>query len=358
MGEAREIGCSVGIGKGGERTAMDRERAVGRDRFLNGEPRELVAKHDSGGSTGACRRPTILQIVGGATQGASSSQSSACGGTSATASSKPSSRSQSRPTGKHSFANRRRDAITAAGEHLDHEKRIPTCRPVELAGVDPVWPRELTDSISGERRELQPRHRALRGELAERSPQRMAPLELVVAERENDERRDLLDLADQDAQNVERRLVRPVNIFESKNGGAPSCKRPREGPYELVQLTPLAERLSEVATEAIGDVEKRSQRLRREEWIARSPEDLRALRVVVAELTQQSRLADPGFTADEHERTTPVAVDVRNQLGEHSQLALPLEQSLPGDHARCQKRLPQSTPRGTSCTAALPGASS
>lgn len=114
----------------------------------------------------------------------------------------------------------------------------------------------------------------------------MAPLELVVAERENDEHRDLLDPADQDAQDVERGLVRPMNILESEDGGSPSCERPCERPHELVKLAPLTERLGEIAAEAVGDVEQRSQGLGREEWIARTAEDLRAGRLALAELAQ------------------------------------------------------------------------
>ncbi len=95
----------------------------------------------------------------------------------------------------------------------------------KLSSVDTVLARELRDSIRGERRELQASHGALRGELAEHSPQRMAPLELVVTEGENDKRRDLLDLADQDTQHVERCLVRPVNVLENEGHGAEGCER-------------------------------------------------------------------------------------------------------------------------------------
>ena len=151
--------------------------------------------------------------------------------------------------------------------------------------------RELGDGLRRQRRELQAADGALRGELAERSPQRMTPLELVVAVREKNECRHVLDLAAQDAQYVQCRLIRPVNVLEDDDGRSVSSECSHECAHELVQLAALREVLGKVSPDALGDVEQRSQGSRREEWIACTPEDRRAVQVLIAEVAEERRLA-------------------------------------------------------------------
>ncbi len=59
---------------------------------------------------------------------------------------------------------------------------------------------------------------------------------------------------------------------------------PHECAHDLVELAASRESLGEFATDAFRNVEQRSQRPRREERIARAPEDLHAARVLIKKL--------------------------------------------------------------------------
>ncbi len=146
----------------------------------------------------------------------------------------------------------------------------------------------------------------------------MVALGLVVPVRRDDEPRDAVDAPAEDAQHVERRLVRPVDVLDHDDRGAVGLReeRPRHRPG----VRPGREQLLERPARAVGDVGERAERARRGEVLARPGEDPR-LRSP-AELADERGLADPGLAADEHE---PAAL--APGLREDVEQRLPFEQA-------------------------------
>jgi hypothetical protein len=135
---------------------------------------------------------------------------------------------------------------------------------VKLVGVDAVRGGQLADGLLGERRDREPRHSARRGQLSEHERERVDAVELVVAVAGEDEGGHALDLAGQQAQHVERRLVGPVEVLEHEHGRAPPGQLPHERAGDLVRPGFPGDELLELAAGQLRDVEERSERTRGE----------------------------------------------------------------------------------------------
>jgi hypothetical protein len=81
--------------------------------------------------------------------------------------------------------------------------------------------RELHDRVPRERRDLESADRSPGCERTEHHPKRMGAIELVVSVAENDERRDRIDPAANQPDNVERRLIRPLDVVEDEDRRRP-----------------------------------------------------------------------------------------------------------------------------------------
>jgi len=146
----------------------------------------------------------------------------------------------------------------------------------------------------------------------------MVALGFVVPVRRDHEPRDAVDAPAEDAQHVERRLVRPVDVLDHDDRGAVELReqRPRHRP----RVRPGREQLRQRPARAVGDVSERAERARRGEVLARPGKDPRVRSP--AELADERGLADPGLAADEHE---PAALPP--SLREEAEQRLPLEQA-------------------------------
>ena len=181
------------------------------------------------------------------------------------------------------------------------------------------------DSGDRQRRHLELDDRG-RGHVAERHPQRVIGSDLVVAEGPDDQRREAGHTTGDDHEEIERCLVRPVQVVEhdDRRRGARTANEREECFVDRVPVT-IGQRPAQVATDPVGDVHDRGERTRRIERVARAPIRAHARRRVRAERLGQRRLAD-ACLADEERHAPPPSTRLREQPRELVQQRLPLEQ--------------------------------
>jgi hypothetical protein len=129
----------------------------------------------------------------------------------------------------------------------------------------------------------------------------VAQVELVVAVGAEHERGSRVRLPRQQPHDVERGLVGPVQVLDDEDRRGPARELAQQRIGHLVRPGVARRGLRQVAAGLLGHVEQRTQRARREERIARSPQDPRRLAVLVGEASGQRGLAGPRLARDEHE---------------------------------------------------------
>ena len=143
------------------------------------------------------------------------------------------------------------------------------------------------------------------GQVAEERRRGWLAPDLVVAKREDEQRRRAFDPAAEVLERVERRLVRPVDVFEHRDRrlrrGAPRGARRSS----VVTLGVRGRRLGREAVEALDDVVHGPERPRREQRLAGAPDDADLVLVPCRERADERRLADAGLAA--HEDDAPGA---------------------------------------------------
>ena len=161
--------------------------------------------------------------------------------------------------------------------------------------------------------------------LAQHNPQRMCAVKLVSVGGD-EQRRETLDAPPEQPQNIECRLVGPMNILEHDNRRRPPARLVHQHSRNVGRPRAAVERAGELAACELRDVEQRSERTRREERVAASPQDTGRAAGRFTEPPQQRRLPDARLAADEHEapaRTTPHRPQA---LLEHRELAAAFQQ--------------------------------
>ena len=128
-----------------------------------------------------------------------------------------------RRAGQHRLPPRRRDLPSPPQAPRD-EEWVPGGLPMELVGVDAVRGRQLSNGLRGQGPQLEPEDPRARAQAAEDDPERVRPVELVVAIGGDSQCRDSLELAPQEAQDVERGLVGPVHVLEDEDRGRPGTQ--------------------------------------------------------------------------------------------------------------------------------------
>ena len=167
---------------------------------------------------------------------------------------------------------------------------------MQVGRVDPVRLGERADGLRGERRQLHPLDAGGGGQVAQHDADGRR---LVVAERDDRERGDAGDAATEQAQDVERALVGPVDVLQHEDragrGAQPVEQRGRErGRRGLVE----------------PDVEQRAERPRRVQRVARAPQDA----TTVGEGADERGLADAGLAADQDQPAGRAVEDVEEGL--------------------------------------------
>ena len=163
----------------------------------------------------------------------------------------------------------------------------------------------------------------------------MATVELVVAEGRDDERWKRLDPTPDDPQDVERRLVGPVQVLNDDDGGGgpPELAHQRGG--ELVRPDAARRSSLELAARRLGDVEERPKRTRCEERVARAPQNTHRT-LVVAEPSRECRLSHPGLSSHEHEPAVSGRNDGSKRVRKRRELIGALEQLADALRPRCR----------------------
>ena len=161
--------------------------------------------------------------------------------------------------------------------------------------------------------------------MPEQVTQRMGRVELVVAVRDDDQRRNVLDLAAEQLEHVERRLVGPVGVLDDKDGRRVRAKLTHECRRHVVADSRGPDGALELATHRLADVEQRSQRAWCEQRVAHPDQDTAGRCVLVAKAAYERGLPDTRFAVDQHQPTVAAGC-VAQSFCEHLELTLTLQE--------------------------------
>jgi hypothetical protein len=228
---------------------------------------------------------------------------------------------------EHGVPHAVRHAVAARGERLRHVEGIAGRSREELGGVGAVRLRERRDGLERERLEVDPRHGVAR-QLAEREAKRIVPLEAVVSVRDDDERPHGRDAAREQADQVERRLVGPVEVLEDHDARRTAAELVQERRQCVAGAGALVDECRELPAGLGRHVEQRPERTRRVQRFARAREHAHA-GDVRAEGADEGGLADPGLASDEHEVSGARARHPGERLVQRVEALGALEQLLP-----------------------------
>ena len=160
-------------------------------------------------------------------------------------------------------AHGRRHGFSTRSQDLRDEERVPTRAAMELVAVDPVRLGQGADAFARERPQAQAIDADGTAKAAEDDPQGVGRLELVVAIGREHERGRRLDAAAKQAQHVESRLVRPVQVFEHEHA-RPLSQLVEQRGHDLVRQGATGDKRFERVSGLGGHVSERPERPRRE----------------------------------------------------------------------------------------------
>jgi hypothetical protein len=132
--------------------------------------------------------------------------------------------------------------------------------------------------------------------------------------------------AGQEPEQVQGRLVGPVDVLDHQHGLHPGIAQPFEqsGKQHLPRR-PVAKQLVEPAAERGGDVGQRAQRSRGGQRVTGAPWDPGGLPVPKGELLDQRRLADACLTPDQ-DQSPATGPSLREPTAEGVERRFPLEE--------------------------------
>ena len=165
---------------------------VGRDRRLDRPPGELVAEAERvpvGGEQAGLHQPVEGRQDAVVEAAATSSGSTRSPSSAAHLERHPRVVVQERGSGEDGVAHRRGDLDVVAGEHLGEEERVAAGEAVELFGRMGSAVGQPSYAVGGERRQVDPARGPLPTELAEGDPQGVGRRQRVVAERDQEQDR-------------------------------------------------------------------------------------------------------------------------------------------------------------------------
>ena len=138
--------------------------------------------------------------------------------------------------------------------------------------------------------------------LAEQNPEGVSPVELVITVGRNQKHGQRIDAAGDDPEDVEGRLVGPVHVLEHDDARPTLVQLGHERSGELVRPRGGRRHACQLAAYRTCDVEERAERARSEERVTGALEDAAGL--VVAEAAHERRLAGARLSAHEHQPAT------------------------------------------------------
>ena len=157
----------------------------------------------------------------------------------------------------------------------------------------------------------------------------MGAVELVVAVAGENESGSTLDPASEQLQDVERGLVRPVQVLDDQDRRRPRPQLAHERRRDLVRSGAALDQLLELTAGDLSDVEQRPERTRREQRVAGARQDPRRPAVLLAKPSQQRCLPDSGLASHEHQPPLRATEDGGQGLIERRKMTGALEQLAP-----------------------------
>ncbi len=258
---------------------------------------------------------------------------------------------------KDGVADRVRDLIPFRRERLDHEERIAAGLPIELHRIDRMRCCELLDRLRRERHQSDARDVPTRRELADHDAKGMRGLELVVSIGCYDQNRRSVDPPREQPDDVQCRLVRPVQVLEGEDRRSSGTHVAEQRRNDLVRHRLACDDGGEFASRIVGDRNERSERSRREEWVATTHQQPGPPRVPVAELPQEARLPDAGLSSDQDDMAPRGAAYRSQPVVEHRQFIDPLEErarQVVGGRIRRRRHHPIMAGKAHGCQPATP----
>ena len=209
---------------------------------------------------------------------------------------------------------RRRDVRAARRKHLADVERVPPGDPEQLVRVHVPGPGQRPDRTGRQRRQPHAPDPALGGQVAQHDAQRMVLAQLVVPERGQHQHPHPGHPPPQQAEQVDRGLVGPVQVLQHDHGEPVLAVQLGQGGRE--QAVPGGALVAQPGQLSAGlgrDVKQRAQRTRRQQPIAGPPQPpagaspvwasqiwpAPAPAVCLAERLDQGGLADTGLARDQ-----------------------------------------------------------
>ena len=217
------------------------------------------------------------------------------------------------------------ERCASRGERLRDVERIAGGPPVQDVRVRPVRVRQFRHGCERERLKGEARDGGRR-QFTERDTQRMIALELGVATCDNDERRNGRHPARQQAEQVERRLVGPVQVLEYDDSRLAEAQLVEERAEHGARARTSVDQRREVAARLDGHVDERPEGQRRLERFAGAGEHPCSVVESGAERLHEGRLADAGLAGDEDDAAAPCPRHRRECGGERFELVGALEE--------------------------------
>jgi hypothetical protein len=118
---------------------------------------------------------------------------------------------------EHGIPDGRRDLRAARRQHLRDEERVPAGAAIELLRVDLALLGKLCDRASRQPRDIQTLDASGPNELTKYDAQRMGAAKLVVAISGHHQGTKPINATAKQPQDIERRLVRPVQILKHQH---------------------------------------------------------------------------------------------------------------------------------------------
>ena len=266
----------------GDRPAVQIDASVRRKRILNGNARELMSERDASGPMrehpgGKAFVQPVARI---ACERLEEPELAVLRHHRDRLEHRPRRRAQARQPRMHGVSDRARDLSAPACQHLCDKERVSRSLAVQLVRVDAVRLSQRRDRRPRQRQQLEPTYRLAGRELTEHDPERVGGLQRVVTITGDDQRRNRFDPTTDQPQDVERRLVGPVNVLEHDDSRRPLVELAQQRARDLMRLAAPPGELLERATHGLGDIEQRPQGARSEQRIASTPEDAHRTRGV------------------------------------------------------------------------------
>ena len=200
--------------------------------------------------------------------------------------------------GPHRIAHRRRQFCPARRDHLGHEERVPAGCGMQRGRIDVGARRQLADRRHRQRRQRDGHHGG-RGDVPERRRQWVVGTDVFVADRHHDERRQLVDAATDDLEQVERGVIGPLDVLDHRDPRATlGPEEAEEGRGHLMAIAHV-DCLAQPGRALIGHVQDGPQRSRRSHRVTRAPEH--PAFPAAGERLDERALPNASFASHEHE---------------------------------------------------------